>query len=116
MEQVKVIRRQQKAAITRRLGTLDRLIAEKEIEQVKERLEKNSVAFLRFETCHDEYNKLLKDDDDKIDASDSWFHDVQNVYVKGVKSARARLKSQAYIPSTPNVPTSFSALHTCLCL
>ena len=108
MEQAKVIRRQRKAAITRHLGTLDRLLAEEETEQVKERLEKISVAFLRFETSHDEYNELLKDDDDEIEASDCWFHDVQNVYVNGVKSARAWLRSQACIPSTPAVPTSFS--------
>ena len=108
MEQAKVTRRQRKAAITRHLGTLDRLIAEEEIKQVKDRLEKISVAFLRFETSHDEYNELLKDADDGIEASDRWFHDVQNVYVNGVKSARAWLRSQACIPSTPTVPTSFS--------
>ena len=38
-EAQRVVRRQRKAAITRHLGTLERLVAEEDVDDVKERLD-----------------------------------------------------------------------------
>ena len=92
-EAERVVRRQRKAAITRHLGTLERLVAEEDVDDVKERLDIVKGSFRDFEIAHDLYHDGLVDDDD-IEESDSWFQQVQTNYVAGVRSAKAWLKTQ----------------------
>ena len=92
-DEERVVRRQRKAAITRHLGTLERLVAEEDVDNVKERLNTIKGSFQVFETAHDLYHDGLADDDD-IEESDSWFQQVQTSYVAGVRSAKAWLKMQ----------------------
>ena len=92
-DEERVVRRQRKAAITRHLGTLERLVAEEDGDNVKERLITIKGSFQVFETAHDLYHDGLADDDD-IEESDSWFQQVQTSYVAGVRSAKAWLKMQ----------------------
>ena len=92
-EAERVVRRQRKAAITRHLGTLERLVAEEDVDDVKERLDIVKGSYRDFEIAHDLYHDGLVDDDD-IEESDSWFQQVQTSYVAGVRSAKAWLKTQ----------------------
>ena len=92
-DEERVVRRQRKAAITRHLGTLERLVAEEDVDDVKERLDIVKGSFRDFEIAHDLYHDGLVDDDD-IEESDSWFQQVQTNYVAGVRSAKAWLKTR----------------------
>ena len=92
-DEERVVRRQRKAAITRHLGTLERLVAEEDVDDVKERLDIVKRSFRDFEIAHDLYHDGLVEDDD-VEESDSWFQQVQTSYVAGVRSAKAWLKTQ----------------------
>ena len=52
-DEERVVTRQRKAAITRHLGTLERLVAEEDVDNVKERLNTIKGSFQVFETAHD---------------------------------------------------------------
>ena len=83
-DEERVVRRQRKAAITRHLGTLERLVAEEDVDDVKERLDVIKESFQEFAIAHDLYHAGLVDDDD-IEESDSWFQEVQTSYVAVVR-------------------------------
>ena len=70
-EAQRVVRRQRKAAITRHLGTLERLVADEDVDDVKERLDIVKGSFRDFEIAHDIYHDGLVEDDD-IEESDTW--------------------------------------------
>ena len=55
-DEERVVRRQRKAAITRHLGTLERLVAEEDVDDVKERLDIVKGSFREFEIAHDLYH------------------------------------------------------------
>ena len=93
MEKAKLVRRQGKAAITRHLGALKRLVAEEDVEGVQIRLDRIKASFKQFEVAHDAYQDLLEDDAE-IEQSEDWFEEVQANYVSCVTEARAWLKSQ----------------------
>ena len=92
-EAAKVIRRQKKAAVTRHLGTLERLVAEEDAVGVQSKLDQVHTSFLDLETSHEVYHNLLEDEAE-IEQSDSWFNDVQSIYIVKIKAARSWLKSQ----------------------
>ena len=94
-DEERVVRRQRRAAITRNLCMLERLVAEEDVDDVKERLDIVKGSFREFEIAHDLYHAGFVDDDD-IEESDSWFQEVQASYVAGVRSAKAWLKTQEY--------------------
>ena len=52
MEEAKLVRCQKKAAITRHLGTLNHLVAEENIKEVKTKLDKLQNSFKEFENSH----------------------------------------------------------------
>ena len=71
-EQLKTQRRQGKGIVTRHLRTINRLINEDKVEQVREQLDKLRSAFDNLEEIHSKYHELLVDDADLV-ASDEWF-------------------------------------------
>ena len=82
-------RRQRKGVVTRHLGTLDRFIAEEDVDGVQNRLESAIHSFAEFEETHALVNE------EEIQASDTWFSDMQTTYVTSVKAAKLWLRTQA---------------------
>ena len=91
VEQRRKVRCQRKGVVTRHLGNLQRLIAEDDVEAVRARLSKLKVVFDECEELHFAYHELLIEDDDKT-ASDKWFDNVEQNYIKIVQSARDWMK------------------------
>ena len=87
-------RRQRKGVVTRHLGTLDRLIAEEDVDGVQNRLESAIHPFAEFEETHVSYHDALVNEEE-IQASDTWFSDMQTTYVTSVKAANLWLRTQA---------------------
>ena len=87
-------RRQRKGVVTRILGTLDRLIAEEDVDGVQNRLESAIHSFAEFEETHVSYHDALVNEEE-IQASDTWFSDMQTTYVTSVKAATLWLSTQA---------------------
>ena len=87
-------RRQRKGVVTRHLGTLDRLIAEEDVDGVQNRLESAIHSFAEFEETHVSYHDALVNEEE-IQASDTWFSDMQTTYVTSVKAAKLWLGTQA---------------------
>ncbi|XP_076029789.1 uncharacterized protein LOC143018315 [Oratosquilla oratoria] len=100
MEQAKVVRRQRKAAVTRHLGTLCRLIAEEDIAGITDRLDRVRTSYNEFESAHDAYQTFLSNDERELEASESWYKETEEEYIKVIKDARAFLKvrTQSEIP------------------
>ena len=84
---LKVVRRQWKAAVTRHLNTLQRHIAEGDVEQVRDRLNKVKVTFSELESAHEAFQQTLTTDAE-FDQSESWFPDAQRSYISSIKSAK----------------------------
>ena len=80
---LKVVRRQWKAAITRHLNTLQRHIAEGDVEQVRDRLNKVKVTFSELEYAHEAFQQTLTTDAE-FDQSESWFADAQRSYISSI--------------------------------
>ena len=85
-------RRQRKGVVTRHLGTLDRLIAEEDVDGVQNRLESAIHSFAEFEETHVFYHDALVNEEE-IQASDTWFSDMQTTYVTSVKAAKLWLRT-----------------------
>ncbi|XP_076036814.1 uncharacterized protein LOC143022477 [Oratosquilla oratoria] len=100
MEQAKVVRRQRKAAVTRHLGTLCRLIAEEDIAGITDRLDRVRTSYNEFESAQDTYQTFLSNDERELEASESWYKETEEEYIKVIKDARAFLKvrTQSEIP------------------
>ena len=80
-EQDKTVRRQNKAAVTRRINKIDRFISEQDEGKVREETEQLKITFANFERAHEKYHADLEDLD-ACDESDAYFFDVQNNYAK----------------------------------
>ena len=80
-EQDKTVRRQNKAAVTRRINKIDRFISEQDEGKVREETEQLKTTFANFERAHEKYHADLEDLD-ACDESDAYFFDVQNNYAK----------------------------------
>ena len=87
MEEARIHRRQRKAAITRHLGKLSRLVAEEDVSSVEERLAQIKTSFGQFEETHDAYHNLLTENNDIV-ASEEWFGNIEASYIDGVKTAK----------------------------
>ena len=87
-------RRQRKGVVTRHLGTLERLIAEEDVDGVQSWLESAIHSFAEFEETHVSYHDTLVNEEE-IQASDTWFSDMQTTYVTSVKAAKMWLRTQA---------------------
>ena len=98
---VRIIRRQRKAAVTRHLNTISRLIADNDLDSVKDRLVTLRKAFDSLEEGHAEYLDLLSDDTD-IDAAEVWYNEVVTDYVEQVSKVNQwlKLQSAAVTPSS----------------
>ena len=79
MAQVKSIRRQRKAAVTRTLGSLAKYQSDRDIESVKDRLDIVKQQFDNLEYAHDFYNDHLESEAEIV-KSESWFLDCQADY------------------------------------
>ena len=64
IEREKLVRRQQKAAVTRIRNKLTRLIAEEDEPNVRQYNEKLKESFDKFEEAHERYHSLLENEDD----------------------------------------------------
>ena len=73
--------------ITRHLNTLQRHIAEGDVEQVRDRLNKVKVTFSELESAHEAFQQTLTTDAE-FDQSESWFADAQRSYISSIKSAK----------------------------
>ncbi|XP_076067764.1 uncharacterized protein LOC143040571 [Oratosquilla oratoria] len=92
MEQAKVVRRQRKAAVTRHLGTLCRLIADENVAGIADKLDHVRALFTKFESSHDAYQALLGDDKDELGSSEAWYKETEEEYIRVVTNARAFIK------------------------
>ena len=79
--------------MTRHLRTLERLVAEEDIDGVRSRLDRVKHSFDEFEDTHNNYRDTLENEEE-IEASDAWFQDMQTTYVAGVKAAKAWLRTR----------------------
>ena len=88
---LKAIRKQRKAAVTRELNNITRFIAEEDIDEVKSREQKLKDTFKRFELSHDAYHETLQDENE-IDQSEQYYYDAQNVYIRAIKDMKTWLR------------------------
>ena len=79
-EELKKARAIAKSALTRSMNTLRRLVAEEEMEEVKQGINTIKEKFKQFDRCHQDYHVTLKDDED-IKSSDQYFDDQQESYI-----------------------------------
>ena len=64
-------------------------MADDNVKEMEETLEKLKVAYKEFEAAHDKYHEGVKEEDE--DESERYFRDVQRNYIEAVKPARAWL-------------------------
>ena len=93
LKQLKTLRRQGKGVITRHLRTINRLINEEKVKQVREQLDKLRSAFDTLQEIHSKYHELLVDDAN-LAASDEWFDEVDDSYNEGIRNTRQWLRVQ----------------------
>ena len=91
--------------MTRHLGTLERLVAEEDIDGVRSRLDRVKHSFDEFEDTHNNYRDSLENEEE-IETSDAWFQDMQTTYVAGVKAAKAWLRTQVPCVDLPDMTNS----------
>ena len=103
----RVSRRQRKAAVTRRLGSIDASVVENNTGAVKQKLEQIKITFSNLEAAHDVYHAMLVDDD-HIAKSEEWFISAQRNYVQSVKSFNQWLESRSNV----NLPMSDSGANS----
>ena len=101
IDELRVSRRQWKAAITRHLGSLKRAVAEDDVIAVKERLDRMKLSFNELEAVHIEFNGRLNSDE-AITESDNWFAVVEDAYILGVTDAHTWLRSSQATNVSPN--------------
>ena len=106
-EDLRVVRRQCKGAVTRFLRILERAIIEWNEAKVQDGLVKLKACFSRFELAHDNYHDTL-DTDESIDASELWFHYVALNYMEGIQSAMDFLARCSQPPNDNAISTDIS--------
>ena len=82
MADLKVIRRQRKAALMRRFGGIERAMAEEDTDDLETKVVGLKMAFGEFERSHDAYHDTLMEELD-LDQSDAWFTEVEQIYKGG---------------------------------
>ena len=101
VDELRVSRRQWKAAITRHLRSLKRAVAEDDVTAVKERLDKMKLSFNELEAVHMELTGRLNTDEDIIE-SDNGYAVVEDAYIVGVTDANTWLRSSQATNVSPN--------------
>ena len=89
----KLSRRQYKAAVTRQVNKLDRLLSERNTASVKEHYDCLKATFEKFESSHEVYHSLLEQIED-VEASDEYFFDVQRNYSEAMSKVLDWLDKQ----------------------
>ena len=92
----KMIRKNRKSALTREVNVVKRLIAEDDVEEVKQRLQNLKPKFLEFEKAHEDYHTGLTVDAE-INASDQYFDEVLESYTNAVTSIKSWLRDQTSV-------------------
>ena len=120
--QLKVVRRQCKGGITRHLGTLEQLMAEKRYDDVLKRLDIMKQLFSKLEAAHDAYLDTFEAiTEEQLLENEQWFAEVQGNYISGVKAARQWLRDNGVLgvplvnpvpASVPSVPASVPSVPT----
>jgi len=88
---LKLARKQRKAAVTREQNNITRFIAEEDYDEVKSREQKLKDTFKRFENSHDAYHATLVDEDE-IEESEKYYYEAQDVYIRVIKDMKAWLR------------------------
>ena len=104
VRQLLAVRRSRKGVITKFLGNTECEMAERDVDAVRDRLQKLKEAFRDLEASHDLYHETLTEDAD-IDTSEQWFRTVQNDYKRGVDFAHQWLDSM----TVPNIASASAA-------
>ena len=104
VRQLLAVRRSRKGVITKFLGNMECEMAERDVDAVRDRLQKLKEAFRDLEASHDLYHETLTEDAD-IDTSEQWFRTVQNDYKRGVDFAHQWLDSM----TVPNIASASAA-------
>ena len=89
-----------KAAVTRHLNTMDRFIADEDLQAVKDRLVVLRKAADNLETKHEEYVNLLIEDID-IEAAEVWYGKAVSEYITRVSKINAWIKSPSAASVNP---------------
>ena len=92
----KKTRKNSKTQLTKELNSIERYMAEDEVEQVNNRLKSVKEKFRTFETDHEKYHNALEDEKE-IEESDDYFADTQHRYVIVLNLAKAWMKSQTEV-------------------
>ena len=79
-EEDKKTRKNSRTQLTKELNSIERYMAEDEVEQVNNRLKSVKEKFRTFETDHEKYHNALEDEKE-IEESDDYFADTQHRYV-----------------------------------
>ena len=95
-EDLKRDRRAAKAAVTREINALTRVVAEENKPEVLQGLDSLKQKFKEFTKCHVSFHETLPDTDlDPIEVSDKYFFEVQDSYVGALKVTKDWLKHQS---------------------
>lgn len=79
--------RQRKAAITRYIGSIERLMAEGDTAAVQDKLDKIKCTFDSLELVHNEITDTLSSESE-FDKHEQWFATVESNYIDIVKKAK----------------------------
>ena len=112
VRQLLAVRRSRKGVITKFPGNMECEMAERDVDAVRDRLQKLKEAFRDLEASHDLYHKTLSEDAD-INASEQWFRTVQNYYKRCVDFAHQWLDSMTVsdIASASAAATAATVTH-----
>lgn len=91
LEETKKQRTARKSAFTRQFNKVNRVIAERDAENVKTELEQLKIKFKNYEQAHESHHELLVEET-AIEGSDNHFFEVQNDYVSGLNAAHEFLE------------------------
>ena len=102
IKDAKASRKAHKSVVTKGIITIERLIVEQDIDEVKIHIQELKKKFRNFEAAHDKYHDFLTDDG-LIDESDAYFKDVHDSYVKAFKEYMSWLEQQSKAVNTNGV-------------
>lgn len=83
-----------KSALSREINKINRYIAEDNVEEVRNRIDKVKEKFAAFESVHLEYLELIKDNARTYDAAETFFDETQSRYVDALTKFKQWLASQ----------------------
>ena len=93
-DELKVQRRQCKAAVTRHRNSIQQFLAEDEFGKARDTIQKLKDAFSQFSSAHDDYHETLTDKDEVVvNESEQYFYDVQKDYIQALNDAKNSLKA-----------------------